>query len=292
MHDIGKKIRLITWLGLFVNLLLAGLKFFAGITGQSHAVIADAIHSLTDLVTDVAVLVGSSYWNTPPDAKHPYGHHRIETLVTIFIGIVLFITAFSIANNAIKMLISGHPPPVGGTMPLMVTLIAILLKEVLYHLTKKSADKLKSSALLANAKHHRSDVFSSLPVLIALIITAFFPNLTSIDKIGAIIVALFIAKASWDICLPAISELVDIGAPPAIKARIRSLVLSVSDVKSTHAIRTRKCGAYYHVDLHIQVDPLLTINEGHIIAGQVKSILTNDYCGIIDVIVHIEPYHK
>ena len=256
-----RQLRQITWIGLVVNFILFVIKFVLGFLGSSQAVIADAFHSLSDIATDIAILFGIKLWSAPPDECHPYGHKRIETIVTVLIGIALSIIALGIGYNAIILMKTAtFKSP--GKIAVLGAIISLVLKEILYHWTMAVATRTKSSALVANAWHHRSDAISSIPVLIAVVVAIFIPNFAFIDLIGALIVSFFILKVSWDIIHPAVSELADRGAPKYDRDKIRLIVMKVDGVKDTHAIRTRKLGSGLSVDLHILIDGNLTIHKG------------------------------
>ena len=213
-----KIIRKVTWIGLFVNLFLAGIKFTAGILGKSQALVADAIHSLTDLTTDIAVIAGSHYWERPPDEDHPYGHKRLETLVTVFIGLMLAAAGLGIGWKAVSTLhYNGATPP--GWIALFAALVSIICKEVIYRWTARTGKRLKSAALAANAWHHRTDALSSLPVLVAVGGARVFPSWSFLDRVGAVVVSIFIIHASIKIVAPALSELIDAGAPAGTRKK-------------------------------------------------------------------------
>lgn len=162
IEDGTNEIKRITWIGLIINLLLAALKFVVGLSGRSQAVIADAFHSLSDISTDLAVLFGVNYWSAPPDENHPYGHRKIEALITLTIGVVLVVVAVGIGCRALTTIYEGHLRQ-PGWIAITGPLVSIVLKEILYHLTVKAGGRVKSSALIANAWHHRSDALLSLP---------------------------------------------------------------------------------------------------------------------------------
>ncbi len=284
-----KQARQVTWIGLAVNLILFITKFVLGFLGSSQAVIADAFHSLSDIVTDIAILFGIKFWSAPPDECHPYGHKRIETIVTVGIGIVLSIIALGIGYNAlILMRKTNLEPPT--KIAAFGAILSIILKEIIYHWTLAVGTRIKSPALIANAWHHRSDAISSIPVFIAVTIAIFNPNFAFIDLIGALIVSLFILKVSWDIIRPAVSELSEGGASEYDRKKIKSIVMEVDGVKATHAIRTRKFGAGLYVDLHVLVDGEMTVQKGHLVSHEVKNKLLVKGPDILDVVVHIEPF--
>mgnify|MGYP001814710859 FL=1 len=212
-EDLKERIvRKVTWVGLWVNLFLAAIKFTAGLYGRSQALVADAIHSLTDLTTDIAVIAGSHYWSRPPDENHPYGHRRLETLVTVFIGLVLIAAGIGIGWKAISAL-QEKQTAAPGWIAVFAALLSIVCKESIYRWTAATGRRVKSPALAANAWHHRTDALSSLPVLIAVAGARVFPSWSFLDRVGAVIVSIFILHASIKIIWPGISELIDVGAP-------------------------------------------------------------------------------
>jgi len=281
-------VRKVTWVGLWVNLILAAVKFAAGIFGRSQALVADAIHSLTDLTTDIAVIAGSHYWSRPPDENHPYGHRRLETLVTVFIGIVLISAGIGIGWKAISTLHQQHAPP-PGWIAIMAALASIVCKESLYRWTARIGRNLKSTALAANAWHHRSDALSSLPVLIAVTGARVFPTWSFLDHVGAVVVSIFILHASIKIIWPGIGELIDVGAPTEIRKKIQNISLKNEGVLQVHDIRTRFISSSIQVDLHIVVEGLITVRQGHDIADDVRARIIDAIPEVLDVIVHVDP---
>lgn len=281
-------IRKVTWIGLFANVLLAGFKFLAGIIGSSQALVADAIHSLTDLTTDIAVIAGSHYWSRPPDESHPYGHQRMETLVTVFIGIVLAVAGVGVGWKAISTLHAKHASS-PGWIAVLAALISIICKEVIYRWTAMIGRRVKSSALAANAWHHRADAISSVPVLIAVAGARVFPSWSFLDHLGAAVVSILILYSSIKIMWPGLSELIDVGAPTEIRKRIRASALKNKGVLQVHDIRTRYVSSSIQVDLHIVVDGSITVREGHDIADNVKHRIITEIQEVLDVIVHVDP---
>ena len=289
-HDAAreKTVRKVTWVGLLVNLFLAGIKFIAGIYGRSQALVADAIHSLTDLTTDIAVIAGSHYWSRPPDENHPYGHRRLETLVTVFIGIVLIAAGIGIGWKAISTL-QERQAAAPGWIAVFAALVSIVCKESIYRWTAITGRRVKSPALAANAWHHRTDALSSLPVLIAVAGARVFPAWSFLDRVGAVIVSIFILHASIKIIWPGISELIDVGAPTEIRKKIRDIALKNEGVLQVHDIRTRYISTSIQVDLHIVVEGLITVREGHDIADDVRARIIDAIPEVLDVIVHVDP---
>ena len=284
-----REIRRVTWWGLIVNLLLAAVKFVFGVVGASHALVADAVHSLSDSVTDVAVLIGARYWSAPADADHPHGHGRIETIITLLIGAALAVVGIGLGYSALVTL--GAPaaaPP--GWIAFAAACVSIVAKELLYQWTTHVGRRVKSSALIANAWHHRSDGFSSVPVAVAVLGARLIPQWTFLDPVAAVIVSVFILQAAWQIVWPALKQLSDSGASAEAREKLRGLVASTTGVKAVHALRTRHIGHGLQVDLHVLVDPQLTVRAGHDIAHSVKDILLRDGPEVVDVLVHIEPF--
>jgi cation diffusion facilitator family transporter len=283
-----KIVRKVTWAGLWVNLFLAAIKFTAGIFGRSQALVADAIHSLTDLTTDIAVIAGSHYWSRPPDENHPYGHRRLETLVTVFIGVVLIAAGIGIGWKAISALQEKQAAP-PGWIAVAAALASIVCKESIYRWTAITGRRVKSAALAANAWHHRTDALSSIPVLIAVAGARVFPSWSFLDRVGAVIVSIFILHASIKIIWPGLSELIDVGAPTETRKNIRDIALKNEGVLQVHDIRTRYISSSIQVDLHIVVEGLITVREGHDIADDVKARIIDAIPEVLDVIVHVDP---
>jgi len=281
-------VRRVTLGGLAVNLLLSVLKMAAGIFGCSQAMVADAVHSLSDSMTDIAILLGVRFWSAPPDERHPYGHWRIETLITTAIGVVLIVVAFGITVKSMQKIHAGD-----AVSPAWFTFWAAILsmgaKEWLYQWTARTGRRLGSSAVTANAWHHRSDAMSSIPAAAAILTARLNPALAYVDQIGAVVVSVFVLHAAWKIIKPAAGDLLDEGASEQLLKTIRTLSEGIEGVSSVHAIRTRKVGPGYHLDLHVLVSPDYSVRRGHDIASAVKYALLNETPDIRDVVVHIEP---
>ncbi len=276
------------WVGLITNLVLAAIKMAAGIIGHSHAVVADAIHSLSDLVTDFAVIAGVHFWSKPADDDHPHGHQRIETLVTVVIGVFLGVVAVGLAWDAVT---GGHDAggQTPGALALAAALLSIVVKEALFRWTAVVGQRVNSPALVANAWHHRSDALSSVPAALAVSVAIVNPKLAFADRIGAIAICLFILHAAWRIMKPALAQLIDTAAPADERDRLERLALSVEGVKDAHALRTRYVGPNLAVDLHVVVDPGLSVEQGHAIGEAVRQRLINRGQQVQDVLVKVEP---
>jgi cation diffusion facilitator family transporter len=291
-HSRHGSIKTVTLAGMGVNVMLSILKFVGGIVGMSQAVIADAVHSLSDISTDLAILVGVRYWDKPADKAHPHGHKRIETMVTLGIGIALFIVGMGILIKAIETLRMEHTHT-PGSIALIATIVSIFTKELLYQWTVAAGNRIKSAPLVANAWHHRSDALSSIPAMLAVLGAMINPNLTFLDQIGAVFVTLFIFQAAYKISRPAFDLLIDKGAPEEHLNEISRIARETDGVESIHNVRTRYIGnTGLAVDLHIQVDKNMTVHDGHEISGKVKQRLIEEGPEVIDVIVHLEPFDE
>jgi len=281
-------LRKVTWIGFLINITLASIKFTAGYFGRSQALIADAIHSLTDTTTDLAVIAGSHFWSRPPDESHPYGHRRLETLVTVFIGLMLAAAGIGIGWDAVSTLHEKDSSP-PGWIALYAALISILTKEVLYRWTAVAGKRIKSPALAANAWHHRTDAISSLPVLIAVGGALIFPSWSFLDRVGAVVVSIFIMHAAMKIIWPGISELIDAGAPEAIQKKITDIAYNNQGVQEVHKVRTRYISTSIQIDMHIVVDGSISVLQGHAIADEVEGQIINDIPNVLDVVIHVDP---
>jgi cation diffusion facilitator family transporter len=283
--------RNVIW-GMVINIVLTALKLFVGISVKSRALISDAIHSFSDLFTDVIILVGARYWSRPPDAEHPYGHRRIETFVTVIVGSVLALAAVMLGGEAFNALRhpGGSPPSPPGWAAFWVAIVSVVVKEALYQWTAAVGRKTRSLALQANAWHHRSDALSSIPVALAIAGSRLFPALAFLDSVGAIIVAFMLLHVAYRIMRPAIGELMEIGAPPALARSIASTARGVPGVLNIHSIRTRYSGARLMVDMHVMVDPDLPVREGHAISSRICDAIHRHSSETLEVLIHIEPF--
>ena len=294
---VAHAIRRITWLGVVVNIFLTGFKFFAGIVGHSSVLIADAVHSLSDLITDFAILFGMRYWNQPADQDHPYGHAKIETLVTLFIGFILAVVGIGLLIEAVRLLsniLAGHPPEHSpGVLPLVAALVCIALKECLYHATVKVGMATKSSATIANAWHHRSDAISSIPAVFAVGACVILGDqYVFLDPVGTVVVSFMIIHVAWTIMRPTFAALLDSGASELQCKAIADEIRSFPEVKDLHKLRTRYVGPTgLDVDVHVHVDPNMSVTESHALSHRIKQKLLQSG-DIIDVFVHIEPCER
>ena len=286
-----QEINKVTWIGVAINVFLSAIKFVVGYIGGSQAVIADAVHSLSDLATDFAVIVGVKFWSAPPDEDHHYGHYRIEALITALIGIILGFVAIGIGYKAI-ITIKEHHLGITTWIAVVGPVLSIFIKEILYRWTVIVGKKVRSKSVIANAWHHRSDAISSIPALVAVMVSTINPAWGFVDHIGAIIVSVFIFKVSWDITTPALLELTDQGASKNDHMLIKQIALGVEGVEDVHKIRTRKIGQNIFVDLHVLVTPEITVRDGHAISENVKHELLKKGPDILDAVIHLEPAEK
>ncbi|MGF1759219.1 cation diffusion facilitator family transporter [Photobacterium sagamiensis] len=283
-----KLIQKATWVGAIANVALALLKITVGKLTGSQALIADGVHSFSDLVTDTAILIGSRYWTAPADKEHPYGHGRFETLTNIFIGVLLAIVGIGIGWNSIDSI--GHESnTTPGMLAFWAAVASILVKEVLYRWTVIQSKKINSRALYANAWHHRSDALSSLPVAIAVIANYFVPDLHYLDQIAALLVTAMILKAAFEILWPAIVEITEAEADSEIEAKIQRYAKQERDIREVHAIRSRRTGSMILLDFHLLVDPEMSVEKAHTITENFKSHILKQIDEVVDVIIHIEP---
>lgn len=269
-----------------VNSLLALLKIIVGAFGHSQALIADGVHSLSDLITDLLVLIASRMGEQLPDKEHPYGHRRIETIASIIISIVLIAVAIGIAYDNVEHMV--HYAFIRPDYDVIViAIISVLANEGLFRYTMTSGNKINSDLLRTNAWHNRSDAFVSLIVLISAGGTLL--GIRYLDSIGALIIAALILKMGLKMTWVSLQELIDTGVDETTLAKITKAIQNVSGVVSVHQLRTRSHGGHIFVDVHIQVNPSISVSEGHYIGEQVHMQLLKQFERISDVTVHVDP---
>jgi cation diffusion facilitator family transporter len=281
----GKKVTII---GVLVNTFLIVLKLIAGIFGSSQALIADAVHSFSDLFTDVVVLVGLKISNKPPDKTHHFGHARIETLASTIVGMALIGTALYIGISA-SLTIYRHTEYHPTILALFGAGVSIALKEVLYHYTIRTGRRIKSQLIVANAWHHRSDVLSSVAVFIGVAGTQINPSWHILDSFAALLVSFFIVKVGLEILRDALREFTDTAPQPEIIGKIQQCALSVNGVLDTHDLRVRTSGGLFQMEIHIVVDGQLTVLEGHKISKAVEGCLSEDVGNFSSITIHVDP---
>lgn len=285
-HERYNTAKKVTLIGAILNALLGFGKCIGGLFFHSHALLADGLHSFSDLLTDAMVVFASKYGSQHADDSHPYGHQRIETAATFFLAMLLIITGFAIAWHSIKELLQ-HSQQTPKPWALFIALISILINEGLFHYTRQMGQKIKSDLLITNAWHHRSDAASSLVVLLGIIGSLL--GYAYLDAIAAIIVGVLIIHMgctySWD----SIKELVDTAVDAKQIAHIEQVIMNVHGVNKVHQLRTRSMGRDIFVDVHVIVSPFISVSEGHFIAQIVHHELIKQVANVKDVTVHIDP---
>ena len=288
-----KKIYKVTLVGGAVNVILLLFKFMAGIVGHSAAMVADAIHSLSDFVTDIIVLVFVRISGKPEDKSHDYGHGKYETLAMTIIGMALFAVAIGIVYSGMTNIIAwanGTQLAAPGMLALWAALLSVLLKEGVYHYSMVKARQLNSQAVEANAWHHRSDALSSIGTAVGIGGAIFLgQRWTVLDPIASVIVGLFIVKVSVDLLRNGIGDLMEQSLPDVIEDEILGLVASLPDVVEPHELRTRRIGNHYAIELHILMDGDIPLREAHDKASEVEDLLRERYGEETHVVVHVEP---
>ena len=277
----------VTVVGAVINLLLAAAKMVVGWVGQSQALIADGVHSLSDLITDAMVWFASKHGSRQADESHPYGHGRIETAATVGLGVILALVGFGILVDAVQRLFHTERLWMPGAMALVAAVASVLAKEGLYHYTLRVARKYRSQLLKANAWHHRSDAISSVVVIVG--VAGTMAGLPYLDAVAAAGVALMVVKIGWDLGWHSLRELVDTALDAERVEAIRREILAVDGVDSLHMLRTRRMGQDALADVHILVDPRLSVSEGHHISETVRTRLIRAFDELQDVLVHIDP---
>lgn len=277
----------ITLIGAVVDALLGFLKIVIGYASYSQALIADGIHSLSDLATDAIVLYASKHAHAEADDDHPYGHGRFETVATVILGVALIGVAVGIGYDAGFRLFHHEHISTPGAWALVIATVSVISKEAIYRYTMVVADKYNSNMLRANAWHSRSDAISSIIVIIGVVGSMF--GVWYLDGIAAIGVALMIAKIGWDLLSESMQELVDTSLEPDRVEAIRQVILDVDGADTLHVLRTRRMGSEALVDVHIQVNPNLSVSEGHYISETVRSSIIAKIEEVSDVMVHIDP---
>ena len=289
----NKEIYKVTMVGGVVNVVLLLFKFVAGIVGHSSAMVADAVHSLSDFVTDIIVLVFVRISGKPKDKDHDYGHGKYETLAMTIIGVALLIVAVGIEYSGLSKIIvwaQGGELVAPGMLALWAALLSIVLKEAVFRYSMIEARKLNSQAVEANAWHHRSDALSSVGTTIGIGGAIFLGRRwTVLDPVASIIVGLFVMKVSIDLLRNGIGDLMEQSLPDDVEDEILQLAASVPGVVEPHELRTRRIGNHYAIELHILMDGNITLCEAHDKASEVEDVLREHYGQDTHIAVHVEP---
>lgn len=288
-----KGIYKVTIVGSIVNFLLLVFKFFAGIAGHSAAMLADAVHSLSDFITDIVVIVFVRIAGKPEDKGHDYGHGKYETLATAIIGLLLLCVGFGIFWNgasSIYTFLRGGQLESPGVVALVAALVSIVSKEILYQYTVIQGKKLNSQAVIANAWHHRSDALSSIGTAIGIggaILLG--DHWRVLDPVAAVVVSFFIMKVSVRLLIPYVDELLEKSLPEDVEKEIEQTVLSFPGVSQPHHLRTRRIGNYYAIELHVRMDGKITLEEAHSTATAIENKLKEMFGKGTHVGIHVEP---
>ncbi len=281
------EIRRLTLIGGVLDLFLGFVKVLVGYIGNSQALIADGIHSLSDLITDILVLVATKHSAQAADEGHPYGHDRIQTLVSLALAGSLGIIAIVIAWDAVIRIVSPESLLLPGFWPLAVAAISVVSKEGYFQYVVRHPSAATSRMLYANAWHSRSDALSSLAVIVG--VGGVLAGFAWADAFAAIVVAGLLLVVAYRIGREGAEELIDSAASPVLNAKMRKTILSIEGVRDSHELRTRRMADKVLADLHIRVDPLISVSEGHRIGDEVMDALKTRFPEVGDVVVHIDP---
>lgn len=282
-YKLAKKVTLI---GAGINALLGLIKLIGGLAFHSHALIADGVHSFSDLITDLMVLFASKYGSQDADASHPYGHKRIETAATLVLALLLILAGVGIAWDSLSEIIHrDHTKP--GFMALPITVLSILANEALFHYTHNIGIRIQSNLIIANAWHHRADAAASIVVLVGLI--GSLAGWLFLDAVAAVVVGGLIIQMGWSYGWNSVKELVDTAVEPQFLTEIEQIIQNVNGVHKIHQLRTRLMGGDIFIDVHILVSPSISVSEGHYIAQHVHRALMMQLERVKDVTVHVDP---
>lgn len=288
-----KKIYRVTFIGFAVNLLLAGIKLAAGILGRSGAMVADAVHSFSDMATDVVVIAFAKISAKPKDEGHDYGHGKYETLATIIISLALAAVGTGILVNsigAIRVVVDGGLLPRPGTVALLAAAVSIVVKEILYRYTVREGRRVSSPSMIANAWHHRSDALSSLGTLAGIGCAYFLGDKWRIaDPIAALVVAVFIFKIAFDLIRTGLDELLERSLPEDVEEEILRVVAANPEVREPHNLRTRRIGASIAVEVHVRVDGAMSVCRLHELTEDIERRLRARFGEGTMIAIHVEP---
>ena len=285
-QKVANRVSMITIIG---NVALSVIKLIAGIIAHSNAMISDAVHSASDVFSTIVVMIGIKLASKKSDKEHPYGHERLECVAAIVLAIVLFITGLGIGMEALKNIVSGDYDnlQVPGILALIAAILSIVTKEGMYWYTRYYAKKIDSSALMADAWHHRSDAFSSIGALIG--IGGARLGFPIMDSIASLVIFVFIVKAAFDIFKDAMDKMVDHSCDEAMEKQLRDCIMRNDKVLGLDLLQTRIFGNKIYVDVEIQADASLTLREGHKIAEAVHDDIERTFPKVKHIMVHVNP---
>lgn len=293
MSERERDIYKVTLRGSLVNFILLVFKFVAGVVGRSSAMIADAVHSLSDFVTDVIVVVFVRISGKPQDKGHDYGHGKFETLATAIIGVALFVVGVGILVNATKSIVGvirGEVLEAPGVLALVAAAVSVVFKELLYQYTVLEGKRHNSKVVIANAWHHRSDAFSSVGTLVGISGAMFLgENWRVLDPVAAFIVSVFIIKVAIELTKSSIDDLMEKSLPDEVEQRIEEIILSYPEVNSPHHLRTRQIGNNVAIEVHIRMNGELTLREAHDVTRLIEQSLRQEFGEDTHIGIHMEP---
>lgn len=288
-----KTIYKVTAIGSVINILLVIFKFVAGFVGKSSAMVADAVHSLSDLLTDFIIIVFVRKASKPIDHTHEYGHGKFETFATLIIGVILILVGLGIMYSGVEEVIKffqGDRGPKPRMIALIAAILSILLKEGAYRYTLSEGNKIKSPVLIANAWHHRSDAFSSIATLVGVAGSMFLgKNGLILDPLAAIVVSFYICKSGYDIIKPSVDELLEKSLPLSTEKEIREILKSIEGIEGVHNLKTRKIGNRIAIEAHTEMDGKISLEEAHEIATSAEKAIKKKYGNKTHVGIHMEP---
>lgn len=274
-------------MSIFVNIALSLGKLAAGIIARSGAMISDAVHSASDVLSTLAVMAGIKLASRRADSSHPYGHERVECIFSILLAVILCATGIGIGYSGVTKIIGGGELVVPGALALAAAVVSIVVKELMFQYTKKNAKKIHSTALMADAWHHRSDALSSIGSFIGILGARLgFPIC---DPIASVIICIFIVKAAWDIFMDAVNQLIDKSGSDEECEKIREVALGTSGVVGVDDLKTRLFGSKMYVDIEIGADGTLPLTEAHAIAQNVHDSIEREFSEVKHCMVHVNP---
>ncbi len=279
-------IRRVTLVGSVIDALLAIIKILGGLVGQSQALVADGVHSLSDLATDVMVIWAAKHAREGPDEEHPYGHERIETIATMALSVALIVVALGFSWDAVQRLLDPSKLQQPGWLVLIAAAISTLAKEGTYHYTIRAANRIDSNLLRANAWHSRSDAASSIIVLLGVV--GIMLGFTYADALASLGVSLMIGLIGWSLGREGVEEVIDSGVDAQTLSKMLDTIRSVEGVRDVHQTRTRKMAGKVVMDSHITVDSTITVSEGHRIGDAVERALHRQFRELSDITIHID----
>lgn len=281
-----RKLSLVSVIG---NAVLSGFKMFAGIAGHSSAMISDAIHSFSDVLTTLIAWIGVKISKKDSDSDHPYGHERLECIASLILGAVLMITGFGIGKVGLENIVSGNYETIAipGVIALIAAIVSIVGKEAMYWYTRYYAKLINSSAFMADAWHHRSDAFSSIGSLAG--IGGAMLGFPVLDSVASVVICLFILKVSYDILKDSIAKLLDTSCGEDYERKLRTFIAAQKGVICVDLLRSRMFGNKVYIDLEIQVDGNICLKEAHEVAEQVHRNVEHQFPDIKHIMIHVNP---